>query len=85
MRLAVAKAQQLGYVHSGVHAGHDGHATDRLDLKIYVWEALEWVIQDMGTTGLQLTYDDTIGDLVLSTSGGVLGAAIAARLRSRRI
>ena len=53
-------------------------------LAIVLWEALEWVIQDMGTTGLQLTYDDTIGDLVLSTSGGVLGAAIAARLRSRR-
>jgi hypothetical protein len=32
----------------------------------------------MGTTGLQLTYDDTIGDLVLSTSGGSLGAALAA-------
>ena len=44
----------------------------------------EWVIQDMGTTGLQLTYDDTIGDLVLSTSGGILGAALAAGLRSRR-
>ena len=53
-------------------------------LAIVLWEALEWVIQDMGTTGLQLTYDDTIGDLVLSTSGGILGAAIAARLRSRR-
>ena len=53
-------------------------------LAIVLWEALEWVIQDMGTTGLQLTYDDTIGDLVLSTAGGVLGAAIAARLRYRR-
>ena len=53
-------------------------------LAIVLWEALEWVIQDMGTTGLQLTYDDTIGDLVLSTSGGILGAAVAARLRSRR-
>ena len=54
-----------------------------IEYKVW-WEALEWGSQDMGTTGLQLTYDDTIGDLVLSTSGGVLGAAIAARLRSRR-
>ena len=38
MRLAVAKAHQPGYVYSGVHAGHDGHVTDRLDLKICVWE-----------------------------------------------
>ncbi len=53
-------------------------------LAIVLWEALEWVIQDMGTTGLQLTYDDTIGDLVLSTAGGILGAFVAARLRSRR-
>ena len=53
-------------------------------LAIVLWEALEWVIQDMGTTGLQLTYDDTVGDLVLSTSGGILGAAVAASLIARR-
>ena len=53
-------------------------------LAIVAWEALEWVIQDMGTTGLQLTYDDTVGDLVLSTTGGILGAAVAASLIARR-
>ena len=53
-------------------------------LAIVLWEALEWVIQDMGTTGLQLTYDDTVGDLVLSTSGGVLGAVVTAALLNRR-
>jgi hypothetical protein len=47
-------------------------------IAIVAWEAVEWIIQEMGTTGLQLTYDDTIGDLVLSTSGGSLGAALAA-------
>jgi len=38
----------------------------------------------MGTTGLQLTYDDTVGDLLLSTAGGVLGAAVAANLLARQ-
>ena len=52
--------------------------------KRQAWEAVEWVIQEMGTTGLQLTYDDTIGDLVLSTSGGVLGAVLTARALTRR-
>ncbi len=47
-------------------------------LAIVAWEGVEWIIQEMGTTGLQLTYDDTIGDLVLSSSGGVVGAALAA-------
>ena len=47
-------------------------------LAIIAWEGVEWVIQEMGTTGLQLTYDDTVGDLVLSTAGGVVGAWVAA-------
>ena len=46
-------------------------------LAIIAWEGVEWVIQEMGTTGLQLTYDDTVGDLVLSTAGGVVGAWVA--------
>jgi len=41
------------------------------------WEVAEWVIMKQGALGLNLTYDDTIGDLVLSFSGGVLGATIA--------
>jgi len=53
-------------------------------IAIVAWEAVEWVIQEMGTTGLQLTYDDTIGDLVLSTSGGVLGAVLTVRALTRR-
>ena len=52
-------------------------------MAIIAWEAVEWVIQEMGTTGLQLTYDDTIGDLVLSTAGGVLGALVTASLLAR--
>jgi len=53
-------------------------------LAIVAWEGLEWIIQEMGTTGLQLTYDDTIGDLLLSSSGGVVGAALAALALTRR-
>ena len=53
-------------------------------LAIVAWEGVEWIVQEMGTTGLQLTYDDTVGDLVLSTAGGVLGAAVAANLLARQ-
>jgi len=52
-------------------------------IAIIAWEGVEWIIQEMGTTGLQLTYDDTIGDLVLSTAGGVLGALVTASLLVR--
>ncbi len=40
------------------------------------WEAAEWLVQELGTAGLQLTYADTIGDLVLSSTGGGIGAAL---------
>ena len=53
-------------------------------LAIVAWEGVEWIIQEMGTTGLQLTYDDTVGDLVLSTAGGILGALVTAHLLARR-
>ncbi len=48
-------------------------------LAIVAWEGMEWIVQSMGTAGLQLTYDDTVSDLVLSTSGGIFGAILAAR------
>ena len=41
------------------------------------WEAAEWLIQELGTAGLELTYGDTIGDLLLSSTGGAVGAALA--------
>ena len=53
-------------------------------LAIVAWEGVEWIIQEMGTTGLQLTYDDTVGDLVLSTAGGMLGALVTASILIRR-
>ena len=47
------------------------------------WEAAEWLVQQLGTAGLGLTYGDTIGDLVLSSTGGAVGAALALRLGPR--
>jgi hypothetical protein len=41
------------------------------------WEAAEWLVQQLGTAGLGLTYGDTIGDLVLSSTGGAIGSAMA--------
>ena len=52
-------------------------------IAIIAWEAIEWVIQEMGTTGLQLTYDDTVGDLVLSTAWGLFGALLTVMLLTK--
>jgi hypothetical protein len=46
-------------------------------LAIVWWEFAEYVVQELGTSGLDLTYGDTIGDLMLSSTGGAVGAAIA--------
>jgi hypothetical protein len=51
-------------------------------LCIVGWEAFEWLISDAGPLAgktpdtLTLSYGDTIGDLLLSTSGGFLGVLI---------
>jgi hypothetical protein len=52
-------------------------------LAIIWWEAAEWLVQELGTAGLQLTYADTIGDLMLSSTGGALGAVLAVRFGPR--
>ncbi len=50
-------------------------------LAIVAWEIMEWAVDETGAGGgLGLTYGDTIGDLVLSTSGGILGAMVGVRL-----
>lgn len=49
-------------------------------IAIVWWEVMEWVVSEDGiggAGGLQLTYGDTIGDLFLSSSGGLLGSIIA--------
>ena len=51
-------------------------------MAIIGWEAFEWLISDAGPLAgktpdaLSLSYGDTIGDLVLSFSGGVIGILI---------
>ncbi len=46
---------------------------------IFWWEEAEYLIMQAGSMGLNLTYGDTMGDLALSFSGGVVGAALASR------
>lgn len=75
------------------HAFRFRSVTDRRDavflgygfgaLAIIWWEALEWLASDDGlggADGLSLTYSDTIGDLLLSSTGGLLGSVLAVRL-----
>ena len=49
-------------------------------LAIIWWEFAEYLVQELGTAGLGLTYGDTIGDLMLSSSGGAVGSALAIRI-----
>jgi hypothetical protein len=41
-----------------------------------VWEIGEWVGLKLGARGMDLTYDDTMTDLIETMSGALLGAAI---------
>jgi len=52
-------------------------------LAIVFWELIEWIVSVDGLSladNLQLTYGDTVGDLVISTLGGVVGSWLAVRL-----
>jgi hypothetical protein len=51
-------------------------------ITIVWWEVMEWAVSEDGFGGagaLSLTYEDTIGDLLLSSTGGLLGSLIAVR------
>ncbi len=52
---------------------------------IVLWEFVEFLVQEYGTTGLDLTYADTITDLMESWIGGVFGAGIASYTRWRTL
>ena len=52
---------------------------------IILWEFVEFLVQESGTTGLQLTYEDTITDLMESWIGGVVGAAVVTGTRWREL
>jgi hypothetical protein len=52
-------------------------------IAIIWWEALEWAVSTDGfggAGGLDLTYTDTVGDLLLSSSGGLVGSILGVRL-----
>lgn len=52
-------------------------------LAIVAWEIMEWAVDETGAGGgLGLTYGDTIGDLTLSTTGGIIGSILGVRLFS---
>ena len=49
-------------------------------ITIVWWEILEWAVSEDGFGGagaLALTYEDTVGDLFLSSTGGLIGSIIA--------
>ena len=49
-------------------------------LMIVLWEILEWLVSEDGIDiagNLSLTYGDTIGDLFLSSTGGLIGSVLA--------
>ncbi len=51
-------------------------------IAIVLWEIMEWAVSEDGFGGagaLALTYEDTIGDLFLSSVGGLVGSLIAVR------
>ena len=49
-------------------------------LMIIWWEVLEWAVSEDGFGGagnLALTYEDTVADLFLSSTGGLVGSVLA--------
>ena len=52
---------------------------------IILWEFLEYLIMQSGTTGLHLSYEDTVTDLLLSSSGGLIGSLDMVRLLPKRV
>lgn len=56
-------------------------------ITIVWWEILEWAVSEDGFGGagaLSLTYEDTVGDLFLSSTGGLIGSLVAVRWLGRR-
>ena len=53
-------------------------------LAIILWEFMEYLIMQSGTTGLHLSYEDTVTDLLLSSSGGLIGSVAMVRLSVKR-
>lgn len=45
-----------------------------------LWEIMEYILMRMGAGGLQLTYRDTVEDLILSFFGSVCGSLLVVTL-----
>ena len=45
-----------------------------------LWELVEYGVMALGSSGLSLTYEDTIGDLALSFGSSLAGAAVSVTL-----
>jgi hypothetical protein len=41
-----------------------------------VWEIFEWIAMKLGARGMDLTYDDTMEDLIETSGGALLGALV---------
>lgn len=56
-------------------------------LMIVLWEIMEWAVSEDGFGGagnLSLTYEDTVGDLFLSSTGGLVGSVLAVMMLGPR-
>lgn len=56
-------------------------------IAIVIWEVLEWAVSTDGFGGaanLSLTYGDTVGDLFLSSTGGLVGSMLGVALLGPR-
>lgn len=54
-------------------------------LAIVGWDVAEWIVAETGAGGgLALTYGDTVGDLALSTAGGMVGSWLGVRRLGHR-
>ena len=49
-----------------------------------LWEIIEFVAMWVGAPGMQLTYEDTIGDLALSLCGTILAGLVTGWRAARR-
>lgn len=77
---AVASPRNRTAWEAGTFAASVGVATAAL------WEIFEWVAMKLGARGMDLSYDDTMADLIETSAGALLGGLITllqhpARLR----
>src|SRR5919202_2031898 len=71
---AIAASLPLGRLNAAALALGFGTTTNVL------WEIAEYVVMRLGSSGLQLTYEDTIGDLALSLCGTLVGTLLTTTL-----